>query len=220
MDEALVEDAEHDVDDQDRGEEQQPEAATATTRTPAPCPGSSVVIVGGQRLRARSSLHAARPPRRARRPGVRLNEIVTAGSWPAWLTVSGPTLAPQLGRRRRAARACRSTSARRAATAPSGRAGTRRASSRITRYWLLRRVDGRDPAVAVGAVERALDLLGGDAERRRLVAVDVDVDLRVLDLQVAGDVLQHAGSARILRLELCGAAGRARCVSGPCSVNW
>ena len=36
-----------------------------------------------------------------------------------------------------------------------------------------RRVDRRDPARAVGVVERVLDLVGGDAERRRLVAIDL-----------------------------------------------
>ena len=46
-----------------------------------------------------------------------------------------------------------------------------------------RRVNRRDPARAVGVVERVLDLVGGDAERRRLVAIDVDVDLRARDLR-------------------------------------
>ena len=39
---------------------------------------------------------------------------------------------------------------------------------------VARRVDGGDLARTVGVVQRVLDLLGGDAERGRLVAVDVD----------------------------------------------
>ena len=53
-----------------------------------------------------------------------------------------------------------------------------------------RRIDGRHLALPVGIVERVLNGLGGDAERRGLVAVDVDRDLRQGDLQVAGDVDQ------------------------------
>ena len=50
--------------------------------------------------RGRRSSPAASPPRSAwiastaspsATPGFRLNEIVTDGSWPVWLTVSGPT---------------------------------------------------------------------------------------------------------------------------------
>ena len=45
-----------------------------------------------------------------------------------------------------------------------------------------RRVDRGHLARAVGAVERALDLLGAHAKGRGLVAVDVDGDLRAHDL--------------------------------------
>ena len=45
-----------------------------------------------------------------------------------------------------------------------------------------------DLAGAVGVVERVLDLVHVDAERGGAVAVDPDLDLRILDLQVAGDV--------------------------------
>ena len=59
-----------------------------------------------------------------------------------------------------------------------------------------RRVDRRDPARAVGVVERVLDLVGGDAERRRLVAIDLDVDLRAGDLEVAREILEARHVAR------------------------
>ena len=55
---------------------------------------------------------------------------------------------------------------------------------------IVRRVDLRDLPRAVGVVERVLDLVRGQAERRQLVAVHLDGDLRVLELQVAADVLE------------------------------
>ena len=61
-------------------------------------------------------------------------------------------------------------------------------SSITTQYWSFGRVDGADLPRAVRVVERVLDLVDVDAERRGPVAVDADLDLRVLDLQVAGDV--------------------------------
>src|SRR6185436_10891881 len=50
-----------------------------------------------------------------------------------------------------------------------------------------------------GVVERVLDLIGGDAERRGLVAIDLDVDLRARDLEVAGEILEawHHGERRL-----------------------
>ena len=51
-------------------------------------------------------------------------------------------------------------------------------------------VDGRNLARAVGVVERVFDLLGADAERRRLIAIDVDIKLRIPDLNIAGHVQQ------------------------------
>ncbi len=42
----------------------------------------------------------------------------------------------------------------------------------------------------IGAGEGVFDLLGGDPQQRGLVAVDLDIDLRVFDLQVGGHVLQ------------------------------
>src|SRR5206468_12360222 len=52
-------------------------------------------------------------------------------------------------------------------------------------------VDRRDLARAVGAVERVLELLRSDAQRRRALAVDPHPDLGVLDLEVAGHVVER-----------------------------
>ena len=51
-------------------------------------------------------------------------------------------------------------------------------------------IDRRNLACAVGAVQGVLNLLHRNAERRCLVAIDLDVELRVLDLNIAGHVQQ------------------------------
>ena len=48
------------------------------------------MIVAG-RLESRSMLWIAVTASPSAKPGARLNEIVTAGCWPWWLTSSGPT---------------------------------------------------------------------------------------------------------------------------------
>ena len=53
-----------------------------------------------------------------------------------------------------------------------------------------RHVDGADLARAIGVVELVADLIDGDAVDRRLLAVDIDRHLRVLDVEVGGDVEQ------------------------------
>ena len=55
---------------------------------------------------------------------------------------------------------------------------------------VVRRVDLRHLPRAVGVVQRILDLVRGESQRRDLVAVHVDRDLRVSQQQVAADVLQ------------------------------
>jgi len=60
---------------------------------------------------------------------------------------------------------------------------------------VVRCVDGGDPARAVRVGERVFDLIRRNAERRGLVAVDLDRDLWVLDLQRTRHVLQ-LGKAR------------------------
>ena len=53
-----------------------------------------------------------------------------------------------------------------------------------------RHVDGADLPRAIGVVELVADLIDGDAVDRGLLAVDVDRHLRVLDVEVGGDVEQ------------------------------
>ena len=55
---------------------------------------------------------------------------------------------------------------------------------------IARRVDRRYLPLRVGAIKRALELIGGDAERLRFVAIHIDGDLRAGDLQVCGHILQ------------------------------
>src|SRR5579872_1302171 len=55
---------------------------------------------------------------------------------------------------------------------------------------IVGRVDGGDLPLAVGGVERVFDLLWRYSQRRSFVAVNFHVGLRVLDLQVSGHVLQ------------------------------
>src|SRR5262249_14806384 len=52
-------------------------------------------------------------------------------------------------------------------------------------------VDGRYLSRAERVVEGGTDLLGREAQRRRLLSVDVENGLRALDLQIRGDVLQR-----------------------------
>src|SRR5262245_46093563 len=51
-------------------------------------------------------------------------------------------------------------------------------------------IDGRYPARTVSVVQRIFDLVRIHSHGGGLVAVDLDVDLRALDQQIAGDVLQ------------------------------
>ena len=53
-------------------------------------PWKPVEIVAG-RLKSRSMLWIAVTASPSAKPGARLNEIVTDGCWPWWLTSSGPT---------------------------------------------------------------------------------------------------------------------------------
>ena len=57
-------------------------------------PWKPVVIESG-RLESRSSCRIASTAWPSEVPGARLNEIVTEGCWPWWLTCSGPTVGHQ-----------------------------------------------------------------------------------------------------------------------------
>ena len=90
VDEALVEDAEHDVDHEDREREHPPEAAHRILERLRRS-------LEARPTRCRAASRAPRPARgprhrRARRRARRLNESVTDGSCPMWLTDSGPTV--------------------------------------------------------------------------------------------------------------------------------
>ena len=54
-------------------------------------PWKLVVSVAGIRS-SRSTLRISFTASPSATPGLRLKEMVTAGSWPRWLTVSGPTV--------------------------------------------------------------------------------------------------------------------------------
>ena len=122
-------------------------------------------------------------------PGLRLNEIVTDGSWPVWLTVSGPASVVIV------ASVFNGMSA-----AGRGPDVQHRHRGRILLEFrrdlqnhlilIVRRVDLRHLTRAVGVVQRRLHLIHGQAERRNLVAIHRDLDLRVLHLQVAAHVLE------------------------------
>ena len=88
MDEALVQDPEHHVDDEDRHAAAGARAPASRTGTPAPSPGSS----SGSWPAASGAPTSLTAPTASpsETPGFRLNESVTDGSWPEWLTVSGP----------------------------------------------------------------------------------------------------------------------------------
>ena len=73
----------------------------------------------------------------------------------------------------------------------------------------------REPYAVVQCV---LDLLRGEPEGRGLVAVDLHIDLRDSDLQVAGHVLQ-LGDCRIFASRSA-ALLYSSSVSGLCRVNW
>ena len=87
---------------------------------------------------------------------------------------------------------------------------------------IVRRVDLRDLPRAVGVVERRLHLIRGQAERRNPVTVHLDPNLRIVEPQIAVDVLDpgklpdlvfeerrrtiELGRVGILQRELIGAA--------------
>ena len=54
-------------------------------------PEKLAAIVGGSTAAA-SLLHGARRAVPSETPGARLNEMFTAGIWPEWFTVTGPTV--------------------------------------------------------------------------------------------------------------------------------
>ena len=121
-------------------------------------------MVAGRAARADLSTAATASPKAT--PGLRLKEMVTDGSWPRWLTVSGPTPGRELGHGVQGHQL------------PGGGAdveqGERGRVPLVLRVQLhddlvlvVGGVDGGDLPGAVGVVERVLDLLRRDARGRR-----------------------------------------------------
>ena len=120
MEQAFVEDAEHEIDHEHRDEEQRAEPGERRLERL----GRALEARGdaaGQHLCAPHVLRA-RPPRSASDPGFTLNDTVAAGSWPEWLTESGPTPRVMSASEASGTSSPR-PSARRAARARSDRAG-------------------------------------------------------------------------------------------------
>ena len=121
-------------------------------------------------------------------PGRSPNDTDTDGSWPEWLTLCGPTVSFV------------ETTDWSGTSAPRGVLNESFSSEsayslvfriELDEHAVLRRraVDRRRPLRAEARGQRVLDLRGVEADGRRLVAVDDEVDLRALDLEVVRDVL-------------------------------
>ncbi len=105
MNEALVENAKHEIDHEDRTARAACPCLRSTTGTLARCPGTMPVIVSGiLSFVIAPSMRCTAWPRLT--PGARLNDTVTAGTWPRWLIVAAPTIRRN-SPRRTAAPACR-----------------------------------------------------------------------------------------------------------------
>ena len=177
-------------------------------------PWNPVEIVAG-RLESRSIAWIAVTASPSAKPGARLNEIVTAGCWPWWLTSSGPTDGTGM------------VTADSGIDCPAGMplpvmpppgpaavpvvglgAGTaavgldedvlqaRRIGPELRLGFqdhlivVARRVDGRDLPVAERVEQLLADLVDGDAVHRRLLAIDVDHHLRIGDVEIGRHVEQ------------------------------
>ncbi len=80
VDEALVQDAEHEVDHHDREDQEHAAAPVAPPGRPAPCRQKLVLTLDGRVRRARFWTSVTAVPSEV--PGARLNESVTEGIWP------------------------------------------------------------------------------------------------------------------------------------------
>ena len=91
MDEAFVENSQHQVDDEDGHQQQHPESAQGILESLRGALDSCVVNVAG-RVSSRELLHLVERLA-SDTPGARSKEIVTAGNCPEWLIASGPSCA-------------------------------------------------------------------------------------------------------------------------------
>ena len=96
VDEALVQHAEHDVDGDQRREDQETAGSAASAGTSRAVPWKLPWIVAGMPMRSSAASIAARASPSAT-PGARLNEIVVATNGPWWLTASGVLPGPKCG---------------------------------------------------------------------------------------------------------------------------
>ena len=81
VDEALVKNAQDQVDDKHRDDQQHVRGPSTTAETPARSPGTSGLLSGQAELRAASSI--CRRRRQAQRRGLVLKEMFTAGNCPS-----------------------------------------------------------------------------------------------------------------------------------------
>ena len=157
VDEALVQDAEHDVDHEDREDEQHEQSllrAPEHLRVPEKRAGDR----RRQDRRARS--FSTRPsPSPSETPGARLNEIVTVGSWPEWFTVIGPTRVVELATELERHELARASSARTACRARSRSCLVLGQQLHDDPVLVRRGVDRGHLPLAVRVVQRVLDLL-------------------------------------------------------------
>ena len=187
VDVALVEHAQHDVDGDDRGEDEQRLARQRLVERLRRA--HEVRVHAGRhadaRLRRRGSPFTASP---SDSPGARLNEIVTAGNCPWWLIASGAVVVA-------------TWTIALSGTGDPLAARTKILSSAAAVFGLLGlhleddavqvqlREDDRDLPLAERVVERVVDHLRRDAQPRRRVAVDRQRHLQARRLLVARDVL-------------------------------
>ena len=186
MDEALVQDAEHEVDHDDRRAAAGCPCPAASPGTPAPCPEKVPVSVAGTCSVAHRRLHLG-DRLRQRDAGRRSKEKVTEGSCPRCVDLQRADavreLRHRIERHERAGRA----SARRAAAAPRIGLVARR---ELEDHEVLvgGGVDGRHLPRAVGVVERHLDRSAPRRRAPRPSRARSPPSPRARDLQVARDV--------------------------------
>ena len=171
VDEALVEDAEHDVDHEDRERQHPARGPSSSPGTPAPSPGSCPTPSPAASRAPAACTRATASP--SATPGRRLNDSVTDGSCPVWLTDSGPTVWRVV------------TTAESGTSLPPRRLHVEHRQRRRVALVLRRhlqdhlvlvvgREDLRHLPRAVRRGQRQLHLVHREAERRDLVAVEVD----------------------------------------------
>ena len=171
VDVALVQHAQHDVDADDRRQDQ-PQLV-----------GQRRLEGAGRAEEASSSRWPAcrslarprgshRPPRRATTPGAVSKPIVVAGNCATCVICSGAGRSMMRGDRPTAASTCRTPSA--TAEWPSACGVGQQVRLRFQDHAVLVGLgeDGRDDALAERAVERVVDRRRGDAQPRRRVAID------------------------------------------------